>query len=91
MILYILLCLIINNFFEILLNATFSNLEVNFLLLLALFVVKNMWNNQFWLIIAVSPSHYKGNGDWSFVYFPKNGGASIFPHKRGLGKIVEEG
>ena len=42
MILYILLCLIINNFFEILLNATFSNLEVNFLLLLALFVVKNM-------------------------------------------------
>ena len=42
MILYILLCLIINNFFEILLNVIFSNLEVNFLLLLALFVVKNM-------------------------------------------------
>ena len=60
-------------------------------LLLALFVVTKMWNNYFWLIIAVSPPHYKGNVDWNSACSPKNGGGHIFPQKREVGKVVEEG
>ena len=65
-----------------------------FLLLLALFVVTNMWKRKIWLIIAGSPPLYKGDkGDeeWRFLYFPKIRGGYIFLQKTGdVGKILQK-
>ena len=41
--------------------------------------------NKFWLIIAVSPTRYKGDGDGSSVYSPENEGGQNFLN----GQMVE--
>ena len=45
-----------------------------FLLLLALFLVENVGNKQFQLIVAESPT----KDYWSFIYSPKNREDHIF-------------
>ena len=82
-ILYILLCLIINFFFGSLVNATFSDLKVNIFVITS-FICSNKYVKQLVLInhSCIPPPHYKGNEDWRSVYSPKNGGGYIFPQKR---------
>ena len=53
-----------------------------FLLLLHLFLVANMWNKEFWLIIAGPPPLYKRDGYWSSVYSLKIGVGDISIKKR---------
>ena len=52
-----------------------------FLLLLALFGVRNMWKKFVLIDHSCIPLSYKGIEDWSSIYSPKDGGGYIFPKK----------
>ena len=59
-----------------------------FLLLPALFLVENVGNKYFQLIVPESPT----KDYWSSIYSPKNREGYIFPQKKGeVGKIVKKG
>ena len=60
-------------------------------LLLALFVVPDMWNKLFWLIKAGSSPHYKKDGDWTSVYSLKLLECSFSSKIGEVGKIVKGG
>ena len=68
-------------FFRSLVNDKFSNLKLNVFIITG-FNCSNKYMKQVVLINHswISP-RYKGDGDWSSVYSPKNGGGYISPKK----------
>ena len=91
-ILYILLCLIINFFFGSLVNATFSDLKVNIFVITS-FICSNKYVKQLVLInhSCICPTLQR-KLELAFCLFSKKWGRLHFsPKKRKVGKIVEEG
>ena len=89
-ILYILICLIIN-FFGVLVNATFSDLKVN-IFFITRFICSNKYVKQLVLInhSCISPTLQREWGLELCLFFKKWGRLHFSPKKREVGKIMEE-